>query len=387
MYVAAMSDRPLDNDEFQSRRLPRWIELAGRIRPSMGRSLKPVSNQLSTIVYWVRRVALVAVTLLATAEVALAESNSIFDPASYNSQKISEIFYLVLAITGLIFVVLFGAIVFFVLRYRTRDDESELEPPQIYGSWPIEVAWTIAPMLIIFVLFLIVIRSVNEQRPERAPADALTVNVVGHQWWWAFEYSDLGFVTANELHVPIGDEEHPRSVFLKLESADVAHSFWVPRLGGKTDLIPNRVNTMWFAPSEAGVFTGQCAEYCGTQHTKMLLRVIVESPREFEQWVENEKKPAVDDPAAAEGRRLFLSLSCASCHTIRGTNASGTLGPDLTHLMSRQTIGAGAAVNDRTNLMKWIRDPHVFKSGCHMPAMKLTAENVEIVVSYLETLR
>jgi len=325
--------------------------------------------------------------LCPSGKLAFAESTSIFDSASHNSDAIVDVFYLVLAITGLIFVAVFGAIIGFVWRFRKRKDQNDAEPPQIYGSWPIEIAWTITPVLIIFVLFLLVIRSVDEQRPSRAPRDALRVRVVGHQWWWSFEYPALEIVTANELHVPIGEVDHPRSVFLDLESADVVHSFWVPRLGGKTDLVPNRINTMWFNPRQTGVFYGQCAEYCGTQHAKMLLRVIVESPEDFEAWAENERKPAVNDPAVADGRRLLLKLACANCHTIRGTDARGTAGPDLTHLMSRQTIAAGSAPNDHEHLTRWIQDPRMIKTGCYMPDMKLSSAQITLIVSYLETLR
>ena len=349
--------------------------------------MRPVSSDSRPIASALKLLASIVVILLLIEERVLAVSTSIFDPASYNSDSIADVFYLVLAITGLIFVIVFGAIVAFVLRFRARDADDDSEPPQIYGSWPIEVAWTITPVLIIFVLFLIVIRSVNEQRPERAPQDALKVRVVGHQWWWSFEYPELGFITANELHVPLGEADHPRSVFLDLESADVVHSFWVPRLGGKTDLVPNRVNTMRFEPRIAGTFYGQCAEYCGTQHAKMLLRVVVESEQDFHRWAENEMKPAVNDPTVATGRSLFLTLSCANCHTIRGTSARGTVGPDLTHLMSRQTLAAGAAPNNHESLTAWIQNPKIAKAGCHMPNMKLNDSQVASVVSYLETLR
>ncbi|QDU47264.1 Cytochrome c oxidase subunit 2 precursor [Symmachiella dynata] len=389
MYFAAMKDRPVAQDGFQLQRSN------GTNQPNEGRRscangvLMTAKRPSRIVARSIRCVLLTALVLLGTDNVVLAESTSIFDTASYNSEKISEIFMLVLAITGLIFVLVIAAIAVFVVRFRARrsETEDEPEPPQIYGSWPIEIAWTIAPLLIIFVLFLVVVRSVNEQRPTQAPGDAVQVRVIGNQWWWSFEYPELGFTTANELHVPLDESADPSSVFMQLESADVAHSFWVPRLAGKTDLIPNRINTMWFTPNATGIYYGQCAEYCGTQHSKMLLRVIVETPSEFAAWVENEKKPAVNDPAVADGRALFLEHSCASCHTIRGTNARGTFGPDLTHLMSRQTIGAGAAENNHDNLITWITNPHVFKTGCYMPEMKLTAENVKTIVSYLESLR
>ena len=316
-----------------------------------------------------------------------AANTSIFDPASGNADSIADIFYVVLGVTGAIFVVVFAAMIVFMIRYRMRPGASEAEPPQIYGSWPIEVAWTVTPVLIIFVLFLIIFRSVLEQRPGEAPEHAITVRVVGHQWWWDFQYPDHGVVTANELHLPLGPGEQAGSVFLDLESADVIHSFWVPRLTGKTDLVPNRVNHMWFEPQQVGTYLGQCAEYCGTQHAKMLLRVIVHSQDDFQEWVDNQKQPAVNDPTVDEGRRLFLSMACANCHTIRGTTAAGTFAPDLTHLMSRETIASGAADNNREELTAWITDPNTIKSGSKMPDMHLTKAQVERIVDYLETLR
>ena len=190
------------------------------------------------------------------------------------------------------------------------------------------------------------------------------------------KYDDqkLGFITANELHVPASDDGVPRPVYLTLKSADVCHSFWVPRLGGKTDLIPGRTNQMWFQTNQQGVFLGQCAEYCGTQHANMLLRVNVDSPAEFQSWLENQQRPAVDNPRGCAGaRREFLSQSCVNCHRVTGTTARGTYAPDLTHLMSRQTIAAGMTPNTRDELRKWLNDPQQTKEGCLMPRFGLNA--------------
>ena len=197
----------------------------------------------------------------------------------------------------------------------------------------------------------------------------------------------LGFITANELHVPASEEGVPRPVYLTLKSADVCHSFWVPRLAGKTDLIPGRTNHMWFQTSQQGLFLGQCAEYCGTQHAHMLLRVNVDSPEDFQNWLDNQKKPAVDDAAARAGRDVFLSQSCVNCHRVRGTSARGTYAPDLTHLMSRQTLAAGMVPNTRDQLRKWVTDPQQTKSGCLMPAFGLSGQQVDLLVSYLMTLK
>ena len=219
------------------------------------------------------------------------------------------------------------------------------------------------------------------------PANAIEVIAVGHQYWWEFRYPGFKVVTANELHVPLSDPEHPTPTCLTLTSADTDHSFWVPRLAGKTDLIPNRVNTMWIDPHETGVYLGQCAQYCGTQHAKMLLRVSVDTPEDFAAWVRAQQRPAVEDAGATAGRRVFENNACMNCHAVAGTPADGRFGPDLTHLMSRATIAAGAATNTRNNLRLWIQDPSAIKPGSLMPAMKLSDADLDAVVSYMETLR
>jgi cytochrome c oxidase subunit 2 len=167
----------------------------------------------------------------------------------------------------------------------------------------------------------------------------------------------------------------------------VAHSFWVPQLAGKTDLIPNRENLMWIAPNEPGTYLGNCAEYCGMQHARMLLRVVVHTPQDFEQWVKAQQQPAVEDTSASEGRKIFFANSCVSCHAVRGTSAKGVFGPDLTHLMSRQTLASGAALNSHDSLRAWIRDPQQIKVGCLMPNMQMSDKEVDQIVAYLETLR
>ncbi len=219
------------------------------------------------------------------------------------------------------------------------------------------------------------------------PEGAIEVTVIGHQFWWEFRYPALGIVTANELHVPVSDSVHPTPSFLKLLSADTDHSFWVPRLAGKTDLIPNRVNRMWIDPHEVGVYIGQCAQYCGLQHAKMLLRVYVDSKEQFAHWVQDETKLAQSNDAVSEGRRIFETTACINCHTISGTVADGRFGPDLTHLMSRDTIAAGAAANTPENLKAWIQDPEVIKPGSLMPAMKLNDHDSDALTAYLKTLR
>jgi cytochrome c oxidase subunit II len=320
---------------------------------------------------------------------------SIFNPASPPAESISSLLVLVLAVTGAIFVLVEGVLLYSIICYR-RQPVSGNEPPQVYGSLPIEIAWTAAPLLIVFVLALILTRTEFEVRvdPGTPPPGSkpLYVTVIGHQWWWEYIYEtydgqDLGVITANELHVPASVEGVARPVYLTLKSADVCHSFWVPRLAGKTDLIPGRTNQMWFQTKERGLFLGQCAEYCGTQHAHMLLRVNVDSPAEFQTWLEGQQRPAVDDAAARGGRDVFLSQTCVNCHRVRGTGAAGTYAPDLTHLMSRQTLAAGAVPNTQEQLRKWVTDPQRIKEGCLMPAFGLGGEQVDLVVKYLVSLK
>jgi cytochrome c oxidase subunit II len=236
-------------------------------------------------------------------------------------------------------------------------------------------------------LFLATARVIHSVEDAVVPADAVEVTVIGHQFWWEFRYPKLGVVTANELHIPVSDLNQPTPTFLTLLSADTDHSFWVPQLAGKTDLIPNHPNRMWMDPHRAGLFLGQCAQYCGTQHAKMLLRISVDSPEDFAAWVRRQQQPAVRDEKATAGRQVFETTACINCHTIKGTVADGRFGPDLTHLMARQTIAAGAAENTPEKLRLWIQSPDAIKPGSLMPAMQLSDENLDAVVAYLETLR
>jgi cytochrome c oxidase subunit 2 len=311
---------------------------------------------------------------------------SIFKPESTPADSIYRLSLLVLAITGLIFVIVFGLIAYAVTKFRRRSDEGP-EPPQVYGSNQIELAWTVIPVLIVLVLFMATARVIHAIQDARMPKEAIAVTVIGHQFWWEFRYPSLGIVTANELHVPVSDPSRPTPTFLKLLSADTDHSFWVPRLAGKTDLIPNRINKMWIDPHEVGVYVGQCAQYCGTQHAKMLLRVYVDSQEQFQQWIQDEKRPAESRDAVDEGRQIFETTACINCHTISGTVADGRFGPDLTHLMSRDTIASGAAPNTPENLKTWIQEPDSIKPGSLMPAMKLSDHDLNALTAYLETLR
>jgi len=312
---------------------------------------------------------------------------SIFDPRSTPSKSIYHLSYFVLSITGLIFVVVFALLVYAVVKFRKRPGDDGREPAQVYGSTQIELAWTVIPILIVVVLFLATARVIHSIQDAPKPENAVEVVAVGHQFWWEFRYPQLGVVTANELHIPVSEGVQPTPTFLTLLSADTDHSFWVPQLAGKTDLIPNRVNHMWMDPYETGIFLGQCAQYCGTQHAKMLLRVYVDSSEEFAAWARAQQQPAVIGANVTAGQRVFETTACINCHAIGGTVADGRFGPDLTHLMSRQTIASGAAENTKANLRLWIQKPDAIKPGSLMPAMQLKNADLDALVDYLETLR
>lgn len=333
---------------------------------------------------------------------AASSSTSIFGGPSTPAREVNDLSIFVLTISAMIFLGVSVLLTYALVRFRARKGENT-EPPQVFGSVQIELAWTIIPVLIIVTLFLGTARVLFSVQDARKPPTALDVIVVGHQYWWEFRYPQFNVVTANELHVPLSSRDSPRPTFMKLTSADVIHSFWVPQLAGKTDLLPNRVNEMWIDPMKTGLYLGQCAQFCGMEHAKMLLRVYVDSPPQFQQWIASQQKaqsevsrplPASAQPAGApgpinphDGQLVFEQQACINCHTIAGTVANGRYGPDLTHLMSRDTLAAGATTNSPDHLKAWIDDPNTFKPGCLMPAMHLTDRQDAQITAYLLTLR
>ena len=312
---------------------------------------------------------------------------NIFAPASTPAQSIFDLSLFVLMVTAAIFVIVFSLLAYTVVKFRKRGATDGHEPAQVYGSTQVELAWTIIPILIVMVLFLASARVIASIQNTARPSNALQVTVIGHQFWWEYRYPSRKVVTANELHIPVSDPAHPTPTFLTLLSADTDHSFWVPRLAGKTDLIPNHPNSMWIDPHQTGLYLGQCAQYCGTQHAKMLLRVYVDSREDFDRWIQQQSRPAHVGATVSEGQRIFEGTACMNCHTIAGTPANGTFGPALTHLMSRQTIAAGATENTLGSLIAWINNPALIKPGCKMPSMGLSTQQAAEVAGYLATLR
>jgi cytochrome c oxidase subunit 2 len=316
---------------------------------------------------------------------------NIFSPAATPAHSIFGVAMLVLGVTLFIFLVVAGLLLYALIRYRNRPGDSNREPAQIYGSNQIELSWTVIPILIVVMLFLSTTRVILETQAIPKPDNAMNVTVIGHQFWWEYRYPQLGVVTANELHIPVSDPAHPTPTYLTMSSADVSHSFWVPRLAGKMDVIPNKINTMWIDPQHPGLYLGQCAQYCGTQHAKMLLRVYAQTPADFAVWVNQQRQLAVRDftgnVKAAEGQTVFMHNACINCHTVAGTVANGRFGPDLTHMASRDTIASGAIQNTPENLRAWIDNPNSMKPGSLMPAMHLNDHDLDLITAYLTQLR
>jgi cytochrome c oxidase subunit II len=370
------------------------------LRPSEVPSQKPVegwshgpsvrassfTSMIPPWMYWVAMLLAAPQAFCAAERVAPALVPSIFAPESAPAHTISHLAGFVLATTGGIFVVVAGLLFYAVVRFRRRANDDGMEPAQIYGSGPVEAAWTTVPVLIVVVLTLTTARVIQEVQDARAPASAVDVQVVGHQWWWEIRYPKLGIVTANELHVPVSQGGVRRPSFLDLRSVDVVHSFWVPRLMGKIDLVPNKINSMWIEPERPGLFLGQCGTYCGTQHAKMLLRVYADMPPDFDRWVQQQKRPAENDPSVAAGRLVFERTACVNCHLIGGSGGR-LFGPDLTHLMSRSTLASGALSNSPALLRAWIKSPEHFKPGVLMPTMNVSDSDLDQLVAYRTSLK
>jgi cytochrome c oxidase subunit 2 len=314
---------------------------------------------------------------------------SIFSPDGTPAHLVFGLSTLVLSFALGIFLVVGGLLLYALIRYRHRPAEADAkqEPAQIYGSNQIELSWTVVPILIVVMLFLATARVIYSTEHAVKPAAALDVTVIGHQFWWEYRYPRLGIVTANELHIPVSDPQHQTPTYLTMSSADTDHNFWIPRLAGKMDVIPNKVNTMWIDPPTAGLYLGQCAQYCGTQHAKMLLRVYADTPTGFAAWVSHQQQPANQDPTATEGSSVFQRNACISCHTIAGTVASGRFGPDLTHFASRETLASGAVITTPENIRRFVDDPAHFKPGALMPPMHLNNHDLDAVTAYLMTLK
>lgn len=295
----------------------------------------------------------------------------------------ADLWWLMLALGLAVFVVFAVFLGLGLFRRRVPPDPGAgAETPEAFNRWLVG-AGVAAPLLVIAVVFGATVGALR-RLPMTAPAGAPEIEVVGHQWWWEVRYPEAGVRTANELHLPVG-----RPVALRLSSVDVIHSFWVPALGGKLDLLPDRVNTLVLEADAPGEHRNRCAEFCGLQHTMMGMIVVAEPEERYEAWLAEQRRPAAEPAGAAahRGRDVFLAAKCAECHAIQGTAAVATKGPDLTHVASRRTLGAAAVANTPERLAQWVADPHAIKRGVAMPAANLTDEDLDAVLAYLGTLR
>ena len=306
---------------------------------------------------------------------------STMSPAGPEAATLATLGWTMIAIATVVFVVVMAILLIPVWRRRGA--------PAVDGP-PAEVnerAWilyggTAVPAVILAGVFVLSLGVYRHAPPDGALP--LTIEVIGHQWWWEVRYPDQHILTADELHIPVG-----RPVKILLKSADVIHSFWVPNLAGKTDAIPGVTNAAWLQADAPGTWRGTCAEYCGMQHAHMALSVVAQADGDFARWIENERATSAvpTDSATLEGEHAFLGQPCIYCHTVRGTQADGRVGPDLTHLGSRLTLASGTLVNTRGNLAGWIENPDRMKPGTKMPAVPLSAGQLEAIITYLESLK
>ena len=347
-----------------------------------------------------------ALPLLLTSACQQEYPQSVLHPLGEFARITDAVFMQTVWWATLVFVLVQGALLYAMYRFRGRPGDAE--PEQVHGNTTLEIVWTIIPAVILAVIAVPTVKAIF--KTNEVPGDnPLTVEVIGHQWWWEFRYPEFNLTTANELHVPIN-----RPVQLKMGSADVLHSFWVPQFAGKRDVFPNRETRIWFVAERAGNYPAQCAEFCGIQHGKMAYRVVASEQPEFDSWVAKMRtfaaappapapagqdtvrttsagasvEQTAQDPATAEGQKLFLAKGCAGCHSLVALNApKGMLGPNLANIGARTWIAAGTLPNTDENLARWIRVPQEIKQGVLMPNLGLSETESQAIAAYLRSIR
>jgi cytochrome c oxidase subunit 2 len=329
--------------------------------------------------------------------------NSTLDPKTEFTTMIDHVFMTTVKWAVVVFILVEGALVFAILKFRGKPTDPE--PKQTHGNTTVEIVWTIIPAVILALIAVPTIRGIFDT--AETPPDAMTVEVIGHQWWWEFRYPDQKVVTASELHIPSG-----RKITLFMKTADVLHSFWSPQLAAKRDVFPRRYTTLWFTAPDTGVYKGQCAEFCGTQHARMGFEIHVDAPDEFDRWIANQQvgSPLINggqvpadttrladtaaqaarvsrDSLMARGAQTFIAGGCIGCHAMVGTPMAGqmgVIGPNLSHVGSRATLAGAMMANTDENLSRWLHDPQAVKPGTLMKLpRKLTDDEVQILVAYL----
>ena len=342
---------------------------------------RPRFRARSKTKYLPRLLALASVLLLSACVSADAPLNYLH-PEGPRAIEAHRLWNVTFGIAAVVFILVEGALIYIVFKYRAS--KANTAPKQLHGHTKLELMWTAIPAVILTGIAFMTVPVIFDQ--ARHPEDAMEIQVIAHQWWWEYRY-DNGVVTANELHIPVG-----RPVLLELRSADVIHSYWIPKLAGKQDVVPGRINHLTIEATEPGEYYGQCAEYCGLSHANMRARAFAHEPADFDRWLSEQQAPAVEDGAVAAGRELFHTgrfaggQQCVSCHAIQGTDAAGVLGPDLTHLASRTTFAGAMFELNEENLRLWLEDPPARKPGSLMPDLNLTDQQISDLVAYLMSL-
>ena len=312
-----------------------------------------------------------------------ANAPTFLKPASSITAEETQLYEIIVVLSAIVFLIVEGLLIYVLVRYRLRRADDEI-PGQTYRNLLLESIWTAIPLILVTVLFIFTVRSVWAVAAPQPQTSDINVRVVGHRWWWEFDYPDLGIVTANELHVPVGGV-----VQIELESVDVVHSFWVPRLSGKTDVLPGQTNHMWFKAEELGVFRGHCAEYCGLNHANMRIHVVVESQADFQAWVANQQKPAAEPQTDLQkrGHDILTTGVCHNCHTVGEHTAVSPIGPNLTHLFSRSVFAGATYQLNEENVRRWIQHSDEMKPGNDMADVHPSADDVDALVAYLTGLK
>ena len=305
-----------------------------------------------------------------------------FQSSSSEASNINHLFLQFLILSAIIIFIVAGMVIVggFLYRRKARPEQ----PLQIHGNAKLELIWTFIPLLAVSFFFVLTVRSMKQiNRPVRGEEDP-DVEIIAHQWWWEIRYPKEDVITANELHIPVG-----KKLRMRIESADVIHSWWVPALGRKTDAVPGRTNYSWIEADTTGIFHGACSEFCGAEHAWMLITVVSETSTDYKDWISSRKvvPPVPEDTSARNGALLFNSKTCASCHNIAGTPAHARIGPDLTHVGSRLTLLSGMLPNTPENMKKWLADPQKVKKGAHMPDFMLNEKEINDLETYLEGLK
>jgi cytochrome c oxidase subunit 2 len=305
-------------------------------------------------------------------------SASGFAPVSPQATNVNHLMWVSLAVFGCIFLLVTALIAIGLVRSAVSRDGSE-EPVQVHGNVYLEIGWTLGSLLTVAVLFGLTVPVLHSTHPFESGDTPPSLTVIGHQWWWEVRYpTNPPIYTANEVHIPVGQKS-----LLALQAADVIHDFWVPQLGPKQDMIPGTTQHLWLEPRAAGTYDGACAEFCGNEHAWMRIRVIAESPADYQAWIQKQQAALqVAGVKAQHGQQLFVQNACNSCHAVGGEGAR--IAPDLTHVAERQTLGSGVIQNSPANLALWIKDPQAVKPQCNMPSFQLSDSDVDDLTTYLE---